>query len=189
MKLLNEAIKGFRRLGANGQPPDDEKSDDIEFNLDAENGEPNKGGEPDEFNLDAESAEDEEPKEGGDFDNGNDPDEFNLDAEGSEGGEKGEKQPLDKVATQATEDPNRRGLIRTVKNAHLVYKRESEDGTFTELWVFNVDDLKNEMEIRKAILAGTDIPTTKTESPDQKQEYTIWTSGNVEMINVTGLPS
>jgi len=80
-------------------------------------------------------------------------------------------------------------LIRTVKGTHLVYKRESEDGTFEELWVVNVGYLKNEMQVRKAILAGTDIPTSATSSPDGKQEYSIWTAGNMEMLKITGLPS
>ena len=37
-------------------------------------------------------------------------------------------------------DPNRSGIIRTVNNAHLVYKRQSETGTFEELWIYNIHD-------------------------------------------------
>ena len=98
---------------------------------------------------------------------------------------------LDPIVDKAVEDPNRQGLIRTVKKAHLVYKREAEDGTFEELWVFNVGDLKDELKTRKAILSGTDIPAGQTSSPDDgngiAQEYKMWTAGNIEFIKITGL--
>lgn len=96
---------------------------------------------------------------------------------------------LDTVADKATEDPDHQGLIRKVENAHLVYKRQTPDGTYDELWVYNVgNNMENELKIRKAILAGTDIPTNKTTSPDGGQEYEIWTAGNVEMLLIKGLP-
>ena len=107
-----------------------------------------------------------------------------LDLDGSVNGDQSD---LDAVATKASEDPNHQGLIRTVKNAHLVYKRESEDGTFEELWVFNISELKSDLKIRKAILAGTDIPVNQLTSPDGKQTYSIWTSGNVEFLKISGL--
>ena len=96
---------------------------------------------------------------------------------------------LDDVASQAVEDPDKQGLIRTVKNAHLVYKRETDEGTFDELWVYNVTDLRGELDIKKAILAGTDIPINKLRSPDGSQTYEIWSAGNAEMILIKGLPS
>lgn len=96
---------------------------------------------------------------------------------------------LDDVVNQASDDPDKQGLIRTVKKAHLVFKRQSSNGTFEELWVYNLGTLRDELETRKAILAGTDIPTTKTKSPDGTQSYTIWTAGNVEMLHVIGLPN
>lgn len=96
---------------------------------------------------------------------------------------------LDDVVDQATSDPNRQGLIRTVKDAHLVYKRESEDGTFEELWLYNSTALQDEMQIKKAILAGTDIPTNKTQSPDGTQTYEIWAVGNGAMMLIKGIPS
>ena len=34
---------------------------------------------------------------------------------------------------EVEDDPDRQGLIRTVKGAHLVYKRKQEDGTYDEL--------------------------------------------------------
>lgn len=95
---------------------------------------------------------------------------------------------LDAIANKATEDPDKQGLIRKVKNAHLVYKRQTEDGTYEELWVYNTNNqLKDELDIRKAILAGTDIPVNKTEAPDGSQTYEVWSSGNVEMLLVKGI--
>lgn len=91
---------------------------------------------------------------------------------------------LDKAAT---EDPNKQGLIRTIPGAHLVYKRQSSDGNFEELWLYNVNELQKELDIRKAILAGTDIPTNKTESPDGKQTYELWSAGNAEIMCIKGL--
>lgn len=129
----------------------------------------------DDLDLDgAESTGDDQPD-----------DELNLDVDSEEGTD----EPIDGIANQAVEDPNKRGLIRTVKKAHLVYKRETEDGSFEELWVINVGGMKDELKIRKAILAGTDIPTNNIKSPDGKQSYTVWTSGNVEMVHIVGMPS
>lgn len=96
---------------------------------------------------------------------------------------------FDGIAQDATEDPNRQGLIRTVKNAHLVYKRETEEGTYEELWLYNVSDFRTELSTKKAILAGTDIPTNKTRSPDGSQTYTTWAAGNAEMLLIRGLPN
>lgn len=90
---------------------------------------------------------------------------------------------------ETNDNPNRQGLIRTVKGAHLAYKRKNEDGTFDELWIFNSDGLKTSIIIKKAILAGTDIPVDKTSSDDNLQTYKIWSSGNIEMIEVKGLPN
>jgi len=96
---------------------------------------------------------------------------------------------LDGVVSQASEDPNRAGLIRTVKDAHLVYKRKTEDGSFEELWIYNVSSLRGDLDIRKAILAGTDIPVTKTRSPDGQQSYELWSAGNAELMRIEGLPN
>lgn len=85
------------------------------------------------------------------------------------------------------EDPNRQGLIRTVKGAHLVYKRSVDDGAFEELWIYNVSTLRDEVTIRKAILAGTDIPVNKTQSPDGSQSFETWSAGNAELMLIKGL--
>lgn len=100
-------------------------------------------------------------------------------------GQDGEE--LDAIADKSSEDPNRQGLIRTVKGAHLVYKRQGEDGTFEELWIYNISTLQDELTIRKAILSGTDIPTNKSSSPDGSQQYAMWCAGNAEMLLITGL--
>ena len=95
---------------------------------------------------------------------------------------------LDVIAHDATDDPNRQGTIRTVQKAHLVYKREGDDG-FEELWVYNVGSMKDELDVRKAILAGTDIKPGKTTSDDGSQTYNIWSAGNAEVLHITGLPN
>lgn len=95
---------------------------------------------------------------------------------------------IDTIAHDATDDPNRQGTIRAVKKAHLVYKREGDDG-FEELWVYNVGSMKDELDVRKAILAGTDIKPGKTTSDDGSQTYSIWSAGNAEVLRITGLPN
>lgn len=85
-------------------------------------------------------------------------------------------------------DPNRAGIIRTVDNAHLIYKRQSETGTYEELWIYNLHDATHdELDIRRDILAGTDIPVKKTKSADGKQSYSITTMGNGQLLKITGL--
>lgn len=96
---------------------------------------------------------------------------------------------VDAATAAAEEDPDRQGLIRTVDKAHLVYKRVQADGTYAELWIYNHNDINDEMKIRKAIISGTDIPVNKTQSPDGSQSYTIWTAGNAELLHITGLPN
>lgn len=87
-------------------------------------------------------------------------------------------------------DPNRQGLIRTVKGAHLIYKRKNEEGTFDELWVFGTgDDMKKTLEVRRAILAGTDIPPRATKSENGAQTYTLTSMGNGQILNIKGLPN
>lgn len=87
-------------------------------------------------------------------------------------------------------DPNKQGIIRVVKGAHLVYKRRSNEGTFEELWVFNIGDNYNtEREIQQAILAGTDIPSGRTMSRDGQQQFSSYVMGNAQMIHISGLPN
>ncbi len=87
-------------------------------------------------------------------------------------------------------DPNRQGLIRTVKGAHLVYKRKNEEGTFDELWVFNTGNgMEDALKVRRDILAGTDIPPRATKSQNGAQSYTLKTLGNGQILHIKGLPN
>ncbi len=110
--------------------------------------------------------------------------------QGGTSSETPETPPIEKPEMEDPADPDRAGIIRTVDNAHLVYKRQSEDGTYHELWIYNLyDTTHDELEIRRDILAGTDIPVNKTFSPDGTQKYAISTMGNAQMIEVSGLPN
>lgn len=88
------------------------------------------------------------------------------------------------------EDPNFQGNIRTVAGADLVYKRKVEDGNYEELWIYNVGtDIKKETQIRRAILAGTDIVPSQRESEDGTQRSETFTVGNVQYLKISGLPN
>lgn len=184
MKFLQEVLSDVKRL-------DDDSEDDMEldgefdFDVDPETGyaispdenEPTDEEYPDESNNDEfpsddELNSDENPEE---FDDEDDPN---------------DERELDGVASKATEDPNKQGVIRKVKGAHLVYKRQGENGSYEELWIYNHgENLADSMQIRHGIISGTDIPTNKTSSPDGKQSFSVWTVGNAEMIQITGLPN
>lgn len=86
-------------------------------------------------------------------------------------------------------DPNRQGVIRVVAGAHLVYKRQKDESSYEELWIFNVGNkLEDELKIKRAILAGTDIEQNKVRSQDGSQSYTLVTMGNAQMLCIHGLP-
>jgi hypothetical protein len=86
-------------------------------------------------------------------------------------------------------DPNRQGVIRVVPGAHLVYKRQQDESSYEELWIFNVGNkLEDELKIKRAILAGTDIEQNKVRSQDGSQSYTLVTMGNAQMLHISGLP-
>lgn len=142
-----------------------------------------------------ESALDDEYDEGGESDElPSTGDEFNADDDQPVDGEFDEGDPSlvgdDEMPEEPTEpeDPNRQGMIRTVKGAHLVYKREVEDGTYEELWQYNTSTLRDEITVRKAVLAGTDIPVNKAQSPDGSQSFETWAAGNAELMLIRGLP-
>lgn len=87
-------------------------------------------------------------------------------------------------------DPSFQGEIRTVTGANLVYKRQDDGGTYEELWIYNVgDDVKAEVQIRRAILAGTDILPSNRESEDGSQQADTYTVGNIQFLKLTGLPN
>jgi hypothetical protein len=85
---------------------------------------------------------------------------------------------------------NYQGNIRSVPGAFLVYKRQAEDSTYEELWIYNSGkDIKHEMKIRRAILAGTDISPQTGKSNDNKQTAKIVSLGNVQFLNIFGIPN
>ena len=87
------------------------------------------------------------------------------------------------------DNPAKRGIVRRIENAHLVYKRMNSSGMFDELWIFNIsDEMSNALEIKRAILAGTDIPFRQTTSPDGTQSYKMTTLGDVQFIEINNLP-
>lgn len=87
------------------------------------------------------------------------------------------------------EDADFQGEIRTVKGANLVYKRQMENGNFEELWVYNVgNDMKRETQIRRAILAGTDINPSTQESEDGNQYSETSSMGNIQFLHIIGMP-
>lgn len=95
----------------------------------------------------------------------------------------------DGASPEGEENPNFQGEIRTVRGANLVYKRKMDDGNFEELWIYNVGkDIKRETQIRRAILAGTDVDPGAQESKDGSQRAETTTTGNVQFLNITGLP-
>lgn len=88
------------------------------------------------------------------------------------------------------EDPDFQGVIRTVTGANLVYKRKTEEGSYEELWVYNVGkSMKTEAKIRRSILAGTDIGPQDVSSEDGEQECETTSVGNVQFLKITGLPN
>jgi len=88
-------------------------------------------------------------------------------------------------------DLNRQGLIRKVKNAHLIYKRENETDTYDELWVYRSgkDGIKSEIDIKNDIVSGTDIPVDGLKSDDGEQYYEIWHVGEVIFLKIFNLPN
>lgn len=198
MKFLQEVLRGVHRMDDEPTEPDDLELD-PELDGDEEPVDPvNDEEQPtdDEFDDSELLADDptddpmagfSDPTSGGAAGGSNEGDDLPPDVAPEEGND--ELSQLDDVASNATEDPDRQGAIRAVKKAHLVYKRESGDGGFEELWVYNVGTMKDELETRKAILAGTDILPGKTTSPDGTQTYSIWSTGNAELLSIKGLPN
>lgn len=80
------------------------------------------------------------------------------------------------------------GIVRAVKGAYLVSKKRQPDETFTEVWVYNTGkNHKAEAEIRKSIIAGTDIDPIKNYSEDGSQSAMLDTIGNVQYMTLIGL--
>ncbi len=106
---------------------------------------------------------------------------------GESGIDKSEFEANDKVKKP---NNNFKGLIRTVRGASLVFKKEELNGNFNELWIYNIgDDSFKESKIRKSILAGTDINPDLMTSDDEKQKAQTYTMGNIQFLELTGLPN
>lgn len=96
----------------------------------------------------------------------------------------------DKKDDKKKENPDKQGVLRKIQNAHLIYKRQDVDGTYTELWTYDIQKgVKDEFNIRNAILNGTDIDHKTGSSPDNVQRYELWTSGPRQFMQITGLPN
>lgn len=100
------------------------------------------------------------------------------------------QEDADDIATGGEEGhPDFQGEIRTVRGANLVFKRKTDDGNFEELWIYNVgNDIKRETQIRRAILAGTDVDPGSQQSKDGQQRADSSTTGNVQFLHIVGLP-
>lgn len=89
-----------------------------------------------------------------------------------------------------SDDPNKIGIVRHVDGAHLVFKRQTSNGTFEELWIYKLgDEVTSSDKIKQAIVAGTDIPRDKMQSPDGSQKYEVTTMGDAQYVKITGLPN
>jgi hypothetical protein len=114
-----------------------------------------------------------------------------LEADLAAGGEQVSSQDntAKQLADTASDDPNKQGMLRKVKGAKLIYKRQTENGSYEELWAYNItsSNAADSFKRRRSILAGTDIPPNKTTSPDGSQTYEIWTTNNAELIKIKGL--
>jgi len=96
-----------------------------------------------------------------------------------------DEEPDDEEESESKYD----GIVRAVKGAYLVSKKQQPDETYTEVWMYNVGKkFDDEANIRKSILSYTDIDPARNFSEDGSQEAIIKTVGNVQFITVTGLP-
>lgn len=175
MKLLTELMK-IKRLDDEEREEQEAPREPNAEDIDDENVDP-------ELEFDEEPNPDDEDVEGLNFEDDDDLGEFddeNTDLDSLEGDP--EEVP------EEEQDPDRAGVIRYVKGAHLVYKREQEDGTYEEMWIYNSGEFKKDMDVKKAIVAGTDIPPNSTRSHDGSQELKMWSAGNADIIVIKGLP-
>ena len=92
----------------------------------------------------------------------------------------------DKEESNGVKDPNRHGLIRTIKDAHLIYKRENDTSRFDELWMYKIKSgvIYQDIDIKTDILSGTDIPMNNVASEDGEQTYDIWYSGDIVFLKI-----
>lgn len=94
-----------------------------------------------------------------------------------------------KLRIRGQDTNDRAGLIRTVPHASLVFKRADEDGTYTEMWIYNVRNNQIDASIKRNILSGTDIIPSKNASEDGTQHCSAWVVGNLCTLIIKGLPN
>lgn len=179
MQLLNELLRVKRINDEEDDQRPEESNQDEDFDLEGEeqynDEQPSNGGDNAEDGMGPDTPDDLEQDPQLSFSgNPQDPSQDDGNTEGED-------------TEQENVDPNRAGVIRNVKGAHLVYKRESDDGSYEEMWIFNSGEFKKDIEIKKDIIAGTDIPSHATRSPDGTQELKMWSAGNADIIVLTGL--
>ena len=181
--LLLELMRVKRLEDDNTDQPDMDSSDDHDdIELDDDHAEHKSDDQDDDIDLgDSNTGGDEDPQP---TEDNSDSDELPLDGNDSE-----QDRQMDDVAVSASEDPNKQGVIRSVPNAHLVYKREMDDGSYEEMWQYRSDNIRTAMDIKRAILAGTDIPPSAVESEDGNQRCEVWSVGNAQVLKITGLPN
>ncbi len=161
---------------------------EIQFQNDDVDNMPIKATEYEEFNQPAKRDNQDE----------NDPENFEQNSQGEnnfqddyiDNNEDNQNNSFDNEQPNNSEDPDRQGNVRYVEGAHLVSRRQVDDGTYEELWIYNIDknNTTRSDKIIKNILKGTDIPENEISSDDGSQDYVAWTVGNVQMIKVRGLP-
>lgn len=129
-----------------------------------------------------------------DFDDEDSEDEMDDEDLDIEDGDASEYDPLEMEDfdpdLNSLDEPIYDGIVRAIKGAYLVSRKEQPDETFTEVWIYNVDNkYETEANIRKAIISGTDIDPKSNVSEDKSQEAIYTTVGNVQFLTITGLPS
>lgn len=85
--------------------------------------------------------------------------------------------------------PEQEAIKRSVKGAHLVFKRQADVDSYEELWIYAVNpkDPQAHAKIEELILAGTDVSPVSMGSEDGSQRATSWIAGNAKMLHITGL--
>lgn len=184
-KDKRELMNYDNSMATNDYSNEDDVDDEIESEV----------GDSDEFDFGVDSSDDEDESLGlddqlPDEDLQMGDDEMSDDTGDSMDDEESMGAPDGDMGTDDEEegDENFQGNIRSVRGANLVYKRGSEDGTFEELWIYNITkNRKRDQLIRTAIFAGTDIDPHTAESRDGSQEAEVSTLGNVQFLRISGL--
>ena len=79
-------------------------------------------------------------------------------------------------------------MVNKIKCAHILVKKQSEALAIQER-LKQGEKFYDELDVRRDILAGTDIPVNKTKSDDGSQSTDSWNVGNIQYIEIKGLPN